>query len=63
MEVERDESVRDHHLGRQPWLEYSQWRGQDWVKIFMREKAQTWYRNTCRVWEPVLPEGDALHQP
>ena len=52
---------------QQPWLEYSFWHGQEWVKIYIPGELQLWRQhedvptvpdNTYRVWKPVVPEHD-----
>ena len=58
--------TRDLDGAQQPWLEYSFWQGQEWVKVYIPGELQLWHHddapalpdNTFQVWKPVVPPQD-----
>ena len=70
MESHAATQLLDTHGPQQPWLEYSFWQGQEWVKIYIPGELRLWRQhedvppvpnNTYRVWKPVVPEHDDPH--
>ena len=67
MEIDAAAQTRDRHGTQQPWLEYSYWQGQEWVKVYTPGEPQLWRQNddvpalpdgAFRVWKPAVPLQD-----